>query len=82
MQHTTHPKVVAGVVLIASLLLFSTVFAVVMGISWAAAPPETRVIGTVRIEPTLADWFSLDRVIWSAIAGALVTWGFWAIAGR
>lgn len=81
-RYTTHPKVVAGVVLIASLLLFGAVFWACMGVSWAASPPEDIVIGTVRFQATAEDYFSVTRIIVSVAIAVVTTGGFWAIFGR
>ena len=80
MQHTTHPKVVAGVVLIASLMLFSVVFAVGLGLSWMVSPPEIEAIGSTRLDPTFADYFSTMRVTVPGIVALVVTVLFWKIA--
>lgn len=76
--YTTHPKVVAGVVLIASLLLFNLVFWTCMGVSWAISPPETtyRITG-LAVEPSAGDYFGGVRVVVSTVVGIIITWGFW-----
>lgn len=77
---STHPKAVAGIVLIASLMLFSTVFGICMGVSWAISPPQAEILGTIRLDPSPSDYFGATRVAVSAVIGIAATVLFWRIA--
>jgi hypothetical protein len=76
-HYTTHPKVVAGVVLIASLTLFSLLFWATLLIAAVVAPVETRYIGSIAIEPALEDYYSARRLLLSAAVGCAGTGAFW-----
>lgn len=68
-RYTTHPKAVAGIVVMASLMLFSTVFTVTILIAALVSPLDARA--------TLDGYLAVDRAIMAAIAGVIVTALFW-----
>jgi hypothetical protein len=76
-NHSTHPLVVSGVVVIASVMLFNTLFSILLlGSIWIAPPTETG-IGLSYTETTLEDYFSGVRLLWCVGLAVLGTAGFW-----
>lgn len=78
-RHTTHPKAVAGIILMASLMLFSVVFSLILALAAVISPIEARVYGSFVIEPTLSDYLSGGRILFAAGVSAVVTVGFWLL---
>ena len=78
-RYSTHPKAVAGIILMASLMLFSVVFSLMIALAAIIAPIETRTYGAYVIEPTFSDYLSSGRVLFAAGIAAFVTGGFWFI---
>ena len=76
-RYTTHPKAVAGIILMASLMLFSLVFSLMIALAAVIAPIETRTYGAYVIEPTFSDYLSFGRVVFAAGVALVVTGAFW-----
>lgn len=81
-RSTTHPKVVAGVVLITSLMLFSTLFSVTLLLAASINPIETEMMGAYTVAPTLEDYVSAARVMLAAAVASAGTAGFWFAVGE
>lgn len=64
---STHPKVVVGVVPMASLILFGVIFTVILGFTWSTSSPGS----------TFTEWFSVEWVALARILAAALTWFFW-----
>lgn len=76
-KYTTHPKAVAGIILIASLMLFGVLFWLVIGITATIAPIEVERIGLNVTEPTFIDYLSKGRMIIAGIGALVGTAAFW-----
>jgi hypothetical protein len=75
-RYTTHPKVVAGIVLMASLMLFSVLFTILMMVFGAIAPPAPR-SSTLLASPDLEDYFTTQRILYAGGISATLTFLFW-----
>lgn len=78
-QYTTHPNVVTGVVLMASLALWSVLFWVAIFIIGRLAPPSWA--GT-NYSPVLADYLTTPRVVIAVIVAIIGTVAFWQVMGE
>ena len=70
-RYGTHPKVVAGVVAIASIMLFSVFFAIALILIAVFAPPDTR------DDALLADYLTTGRLLIAAFLAVSLTSLFW-----
>lgn len=64
MRYTTHPRVVAGVMLMASLMLFSLVFAIAITLFGIINPPDNG-------------YLTEARVLLAGAIATICTWAFW-----
>ena len=81
-RYTTHPRVVAGVMLIASLMLFSTVFAIAIFLFGVVNPPEYGLEDGYRVvDVVLSDYFTRTRVLIAGVVALVATVGFWIASG-
>jgi len=76
-RYTTHPRVVAGVMLMASLMLFSVVFTIAIVLFGIVNPPESSLVGVAVPDPPLSAYFTQARVLIAGAIAALTTVGFW-----
>lgn len=75
-RYRTHPKVVAGIVLMASLMLFSVLFTLTMMIMGAVAPPPGSGSNLIA-SPELGDYFTAQRMLVAGGISATLTFLFW-----
>jgi uncharacterized membrane protein len=80
-RYTTHPRVIAGVVLMASLMLFSTVFAIAITLLGVFMPPYPR-SAVVVSDIALDDYFTRTRLLISGAVSLVITVGFWFTVSR
>ena len=80
--YVTHPRVVAGVTLIASLMLFSTLAGVTFAVISVIAPPDGDLVGVVWRDATAADYLSGPRLLITLAVAAVGTGLFWLATDR
>lgn len=75
-EYTTHPRVVAGVTVMASIMLFWFLFAIAILVIGLFVPPDTM-SGIVVREATIDDYLTPARLGVSALVSATLTALFW-----
>ena len=75
-RYTTHPKAVAGIMVMASIMLFSVVFAITLVLAGVFVPPRTAV-GVLTHDAVLSDYLTFGRVLVATVAGLVITVLFW-----
>ena len=70
-RYTTHPRAVAGIMAMASIMVFSVVFAITIILAGVFVPPDTA-------HAVLSDFLTIGRVIVATVAGLVITALFWS----
>ena len=77
-RYTTHPRAVAGIMVMASIMLFAVIFAIALFLAGVFMPPDTM-RGVVVYDPVLSDYITAERILIASIAAGVVTALFWVL---
>jgi hypothetical protein len=75
-RYVTHPKAVAGIVVMASLMVFSVLFAIILILAGVLVPPS-ETFGMVSGVRPMESYLSGPRLLFAGGTSAALTGVFW-----